>query len=116
MLHTQLSETLKKYKKEASARRKYFNMVQELKGNIRVFARVRPPIEEDKRKGASACITCPPVDMDNQSLVLTTISNGKEKKNPFEFDRVFQMDSTQEEVFSETRDLVTSCMDGYNVW
>lgn len=39
-----------KYKKEMSERRKYYNLVQQLKGNIRVYCRVRP--EPDQQSNA----------------------------------------------------------------
>lgn len=48
---------MQKYKKELSDRRKYFNLVQELRGNIRVFCRSRPILPHDEKKGAQvACI------------------------------------------------------------
>merc|ERR1712060_651848 len=45
-----VTDTMEKYKKELSLRRKYFNLVQELRGNIRVFCRVRPLLGWEKKK------------------------------------------------------------------
>ncbi len=36
-----------KYRKEMSERKKLHNLVQELKGNIRVFLRCRPPSSKE---------------------------------------------------------------------
>ena len=42
-------------------------------------------------------------------------TNERGKKKTWEFDATFQMDSTQEEVYSQVSPLVTSMMDGFNV-
>ena len=48
-------------------------------------------------------------------LSLITNSSGKEVKQAFDFERVFRPNSTQDQVFSSIRDLITSVADGYNV-
>lgn len=94
-----------RYKKELSERRKYFNMVQQLKGNIRVFCRVRP--EEGK--------TAQAIQVEGTSLTLTQNPDGRTKRQDYEFDSVFDQTTTQEKVFQDVKPLVTSVMDGYNV-
>merc|ERR1719373_1313575 len=54
-----VKDTMEKYKRELSLRRKYFNIVQELRGNIRVFCRVRPLLPFELKKGAKSCLTFP---------------------------------------------------------
>lgn len=95
-----------KYLKEAEKRRKLHNLVQELRGNIRVYVRVRPL---DKVREGESCVTFPAmeeIEIRNDSL---------NQKKSWEFDKVFDEASTQEQVFEEVRALVSSVLDGYNV-
>ena len=95
---------------EVRQRKLIYNQLQELKGNIRVFCRVRYDdrvkcvlgFPDEKGLGTPTEIVCPnPRDPTEQ------------KK--FEFDRVFSPASTQQEVFDDTEPIMTSCVDGYNV-
>ncbi|KAK7687672.1 hypothetical protein QCA50_008887 [Cerrena zonata] len=96
-------------------------MVQELKGNIRVFCRVRPvlPSEVSSDENLWAEIEYPD-NLDHKEIVLSSASEnamGIERKDEwqFSFDRVFEPNSTQAEVFEEISQLAQSCTDGYNV-
>jgi len=103
-------ELVTKYKKEMALRKKLHNELVELKGNIRVFCRVRPVIKEDGGgRNAENVIT---FDEDDDAI-LNVFSKGSNK--PFEMDKVFKPQSTQEQVFEEVKSLVVSCIDGYNV-
>ena len=85
-----------------------FNTILDLKGNIRVFARIRP-------MGATGNgdATVPAAVAASSQRTLTVQQGGTEKK--FKFDHVFDSASTQEQVFSEVAPLVRSVLDGYNV-
>ena len=72
--------------------------VLELKGNIRVFARIRPISAHEKEAGKKSITLCP------SETELSLCLGGK--VSSFSFDRVFGQESTQEEVFSETAPLV----------
>ncbi|EMD39009.1 hypothetical protein CERSUDRAFT_133709 [Gelatoporia subvermispora B] len=109
-----------------TVRRKLHNMVQELKGNIRVFCRVRPILPSDlipsalKLKEQAMARIAFPDKLDHKEIVLNSSSEnamGQERKDEwaFSFDRVFEPQSTQMEVFEEISQLVQSCADGYNV-
>lgn len=111
-----LQSTLRKYRKEMSERRKLHNLVQELRGNIRVYCRVRPMTADDtKNPEISEAITLQlPSELGEPTSELL-IDTGKGKTVPYQFDSVFGPDSTQSEVFEQIRALVTSVLDGYNV-
>lgn len=95
-----INELEEEVREAEMVRRRLHNMVQELKGNIRVFARVRPLLpsdlsdtnDEKARKEALANMSFP--DMrDHQEIVLSSTSEsatGQERKEVwnFNFDRV----------------------------
>eukprot|EP00112_Aurelia_sp_Birch-Aquarium-sp1_P022068 Seg61.8 transcript_id=Seg61.8/GoldUCD/mRNA.D3Y31 product="Kinesin-like protein KIFC3" protein_id=Seg61.8/GoldUCD/D3Y31 len=101
---------VERYRKEMRLRKKYFNQVVELKGNIRVFCRVRPVIKEDGSGQQSANV----ISYDDEDDAVINVEHRGNNKE-FEVDRVFKPNSTQTEVFNEVQSLVTSCIDGYNV-
>eukprot|EP01039_Chlorochromonas_danica_P003382 gene3382-3707_t len=95
------------FKKESQLRKKYKNELEDLKGAIRVFARCRPMARYEIERGCKAVVEI----KDETSLRLTTSRGEKD----FEFDAVFSPTSTQDQVFEDTKRLVESCMDGFNV-
>ncbi|XP_078268144.1 kinesin-like protein KIFC1 [Rhinoraja longicauda] len=100
-------------------RRRLHNTVQELKGNIRVFCRVRPFLDSESQCDMMH-IQFQPSDEKVVTLVKTqeshTGNNRKDvSKSDFSFDRVFQPVAKQEEVFEDISQLVQSALDGYNV-
>lgn len=106
-----LAETMKKYKEEMAERRKYFNLVQELRGNIRVFARARPFLKSDEEKNTTNAVGFPQENI----ITVKRVVNNKDTIAEYEFDRVFIPTNNQVDVFNDTKALVVSCMDGYNV-
>ncbi|XP_050399576.1 kinesin-like protein KIFC3 isoform X2 [Patella vulgata] len=103
-------ELVDKYHREMKLRKKYHNELVELRGNIRVFCRVRPTIKEDGISSSSQIV----VTFDPYDDGLLFIAN-KSRSQVFEMDKVFNENSSQTEVFEEVRSIVTSCVDGYNV-
>lgn len=111
-------EAQQKLIKEETERRVLFNKYQELKGNIRVMCRVRPPLGDGEGEQAKMSF---PDDKTSAEIVLagpeekSSLGNVTRKNYPFEFDRVFIPGTQNEEIFGEISQLVQSALDGYNV-
>ncbi|KAL7654126.1 kinesin-like nuclear fusion protein, variant 3 [Aspergillus niger] len=112
--------TKDKLRKEETLRRKLHNQVQELKGNIRVFCRVRPSLPSDPATG-SAQIEYPDEAEDSKEIAVlgpeekSSLGTITRKNSNFSFDRVFGPSTQNAEVFDEISQLVQSALDGYNV-
>lgn len=108
--HEECELLKKKYLEEHNERKRLYNEVIELKGNIRVFCRCRPLNAEEISNGSTAV-----VDFDStQENELQIISSDSSRKH-FKFDHVFKPEDSQEVVFLQTMPIVTSVLDGYNV-
>ncbi|XP_056596952.1 kinesin-like protein KIFC1 isoform X3 [Triplophysa dalaica] len=99
-------------------RRKLHNTIQELKGNIRVFCRVRPLLNGNQ----SDILHIQLPAHDNKALTLAKMEESHtgrttdtQKSYNFSFDRVFGPRTAQKGVFEEISLLVQSALDGYNV-
>ncbi|EGD80969.1 Kifc3 protein [Salpingoeca rosetta] len=101
-VHAQLDEVTAKYLKEQMQRKLLYNKVQELRGNIRVFCRVR-------RDDRGDCVFRFASDTEMEVKTL------QGKTALVEFERCFGPSSTQEQVFADTKPIILSCVDGYNV-
>ncbi|KAI8053442.1 C-terminal kinesin [Syncephalis plumigaleata] len=114
-----------KIREEETMRRRLHNTIQELKGNIRVFCRVRPPLRDEAAKGKSTEESMPhmklPSVMGGKDIELFQTSESADgsksvvKSYPFAFDNVFPVHVKQEQVFEEISQLVQSALDGYPV-
>lgn len=108
-----------KLRSEETLRRRLHNQVQELKGNIRVFCRVRPALDGDIDERAK--IAFPDSDADSKEVAIqgpeqkSALGNVTTSNNGFSFDRVFAPSAQNGEVFEEISQLVQSALDGYNV-
>ncbi|KAF6776142.1 hypothetical protein AHF37_04327, partial [Paragonimus kellicotti] len=95
------------YLSEMVLRKKYLNELQDLKGQIRVYCRIRPaPPAEESRKNPIVVYT------PDQYTVLVKVSRGLKV---FQYDRVYTSGATQNDVFGDVADLIQSVIDGYNV-
>lgn len=99
----------KEYKKEAVMRKKYFNQIEDLKGKIRVYCRVRPMLPFEKSRGQAVAVSVP------DDMTITHQWKDEKKDREYVFDSVFTPDIKQEQVFESTKHLVQSAVDGYNV-
>ncbi|KAK9371894.1 P-loop containing nucleoside triphosphate hydrolase protein [Lipomyces chichibuensis] len=129
-MHQCLEQTLEsemkvreKLVKEETLRRILHNQVQELKGNIRVFCRVRPHHKHEVSDVAD--IKYPDGSIEGREIELTGPSNESAlgmamgtvttKTHVFAFDKVFGPHSNNQKIFGEISQLVQSALDGYNV-
>jgi len=106
-LKTDYTEMENKYKDSMTQRKKLHNIIEDIKGKIRVYCRVRPISQEEIKKGSTSIVNI----TDEFTLKVDTRNGPK----AFTFDSVFGPGSTQEKVFEDTKRLIQSAVDGYNV-
>ena len=109
---TQLHTDIQDYKNQTN------NEYQEAKGNVRVFCRIRPPLQKE--------LTKKQINIEyrgDNSLII----KGEKKTSyigrdgvhqdieQFQFNRIFKQEDTQEEVFEEVSPLIQSSLDGFNI-
>ncbi|CAI9303633.1 unnamed protein product [Lactuca saligna] len=111
-LQLRLAEAESKHYEGELLRKKLHNTILELKGNIRVFCRVRPLLCDDDGDNETKTVSFP-TTTEGLGRGVELLQNGK--KHSFSFDNVFVPESTQEEVFEEVSQLVQSALDGYKV-
>ncbi|KAJ6397536.1 hypothetical protein OIU77_018531 [Salix suchowensis] len=99
----------KKYLQELSDRKRLYNEVIELKGNIRVFCRCRPLNQVEITNGSNYVVEFDS-SQDNEVQIISSDSSKKQ----FKFDHVFEPEDNQEAVFAQTKPIVASVLDGYN--
>ncbi|KAK3889374.1 hypothetical protein Pcinc_006626 [Petrolisthes cinctipes] len=95
------------FNRERVLRKKYYNLVEEMKGKIRVFCRIRPVSESEGKKGGQVVVSA------EDQFTLT--HNTQRGVKSFLFDRVFQPYEDQDAVFEDTNALIQSAVDGFNV-
>ncbi|CDY29282.1 BnaC01g19340D [Brassica napus] len=93
-------------------RKKLHNTIQELKGNIRVFCRVRPLLTGENSSEEAKTISYP-TSLEALGRGIDLMQNGQ--KHCFTFDKVFVPNASQEDIFVEISQLVQSALDGYKV-
>lgn len=93
------------YRKLERKRRETYNEIQELKGNLRVYCRVKPVGKGESNEFVEV--------LDDMTIRITDPAS--EFSSEHEFDFVIPEHASQEEIFEEVRPLATSVLDGYNV-
>ena len=106
-----VADAAKNYHVVLEENRRLYNEVQELKGNIRVYCRIRPFLPGQNSKQTSIEY----IGENGELVVANPFKQGKDTHRLFKFNKVFGQAATQEEVFLDTRPLIRSILDGYNV-
>mmetsp|Transcript_17044 Transcript_17044/g.22618 ORF Transcript_17044/g.22618 Transcript_17044/m.22618 type:complete len:545 (-) Transcript_17044:1527-3161(-) len=92
-------------------RRKMHNIIQDLRGNVRVFARIRPFLSGDNvGDDASPCVV-----PKNENELKLRMGEDEPWQHKFSFDKVFPPSAGQEAVFEDASEFIQSALDGYNV-
>ncbi|ETO11061.1 kinesin-14, partial [Reticulomyxa filosa] len=103
-LSQQAAQLEELYLNEKEHRKKLLEQIIDLKGNIRVFCRVRPPIKRD--------IT-PETNQEN-AIAVSCVDDERKEMKKFEFDQMFHQYADQAKIFEEVIPLIASVMNGYN--
>lgn len=109
-----------KSRKLETQRRQLHDMVQNLKGNIRVICRHRPALPSDGSSPELAVVEYP--DFEEMKTIAvrgpeerSSLGTSTTKTYPFTFDKAFTPTSSNSEIFEEIEPLIQSAIDGYNV-
>nr|DAD39711.1 TPA_asm: hypothetical protein HUJ06_014034 [Nelumbo nucifera] len=106
-----LVDAAENYHMVLAENRRLYNEVQDLKGNIRVYCRIRPFLPGQNRKQT----TIEYIGENGELVVVNPSKQGKDSHRLFKFNKVFGPTATQEEVFLDTQPLIRSVLDGYNI-
>eukprot|EP01018_Ginkgo_biloba_P025166 Gb_16630 [translate_table: standard] len=106
-----LAQAAAGYHKVLDENRQLYNQVQDLKGSIRVYCRIRPFLPGQ----ADGQTTVDFIGENGSLMIVNPAKQGKDARKTFTFNKVFGSSSTQEEIFSDTQPLIRSVLDGYNV-
>ncbi|CAK9317669.1 unnamed protein product [Citrullus colocynthis] len=111
-LQQRLADAENKLMEGEKLRKKLHNTILELKGNIRVFCRVRPLLP-DERSSPEGNFISYPSSVESLGRGIDLVQNGQ--RHSFTYDKVFAPEATQKDIFVEISQLVQSALDGYKV-
>ena len=119
-LRQRLSDLEEKLAKSDAMRRKIHNKLQELRGNVRVAARIRPQFHAEEDADIEGFSMDTDIDGTKVALSLPPSKGEMRSRNEqlhhnFKFNRVFDETCTQINVFDEVSSFVQSSLDGFHV-
>ncbi|KAL4573500.1 hypothetical protein LXL04_020308 [Taraxacum kok-saghyz] len=106
-----MQDAAESYQAAINENKKLNNEIQELKGNIRVYCRIRPFLPGQKEKQSVVDY----IGENGELIVANPSKPGKESRRSFKFNKVYGPRATQAEVYGDIQQLVQSVLDGYNV-
>ncbi|KAM1806130.1 hypothetical protein ACFX11_029308 [Malus domestica] len=98
------------YQQVIEENRVLYNQVQDLKGSIRVYCRIRPFLP-GQLNGQS---TVDYIGENGTIMIVNPLKQGKDARRVFTFNKVFRTNVTQEQIYGDTQPLIRSVLDGYN--
>ncbi|CAI8584303.1 unnamed protein product [Vicia faba] len=104
-----LAKAASGYHRVLEENRKLYNEVQDLKGSIRVYCRIRPffPGQPNQLSAVE--------NIEDGTITVSIPSRNGKGQRSFNFNKVFGPSATQAEVFLDMQPLIRSVLDGYNV-
>ena len=100
---------------ETDRRKALHNKIEDLKGKIRVYVRIRPMNADEKKKDSKIAL----IKEDERTCVMCGDVESNHDSKAWEFDQIFSGESgknnSQENIFKDTKRLITSAVDGFNV-
>jgi len=103
------------FRNEQDQRRRCHNLLLDMKGQVRVFCRIRPLLQTQDQGEEVATTRRDAFTVETLRAMTSFEGIPRSEKKPFQFDAVFGPSAQQDEVFREVHDLVQSAVDGYNV-
>jgi hypothetical protein len=90
-----------KYKEEQVKRKRLLNELEDAKGKIRVYCRIRP-FSNTEKADAEKFVPC----YQQHDEVSLSVGHQKNRMKDYNFDAIFGPESTQDEVFEDTKRLI----------
>lgn len=113
----------RKIAKQQKKARFLYNELTDMNGRIRIYARMRPPLKAEKARGDEMAR----IEVDSSKAVMRvssepgalnskeeTKSKGKEWQS-YRYNGVYGVESSQEEIFDEVKDMIVSAVYGESV-
>lgn len=103
----------KDLQREQNARKKLHNEMEDLKGKIRVYVRIRPFSKSENERGCNEAVV-----KDGKLSVVVFGVGAPDAKKVFDFDQVFGgkgEGNSQTDIFKDSKHLIMSVVDGFNV-
>ena len=109
-----------KFENETLIRKRLHNQIEDMKGKIRVFCRVRPMNEHELEIGSLPVVTILDeytlkIKLKRESSSGPSTRDSVYEEKTFSFDSCFGDKTSQEMIFEDTKMLMQSAIDGYNV-
>ncbi|KAK4715035.1 hypothetical protein R3W88_020942 [Solanum pinnatisectum] len=99
------------YHKVLEENRLLYNQVQDLKGTIRVYCRVRPFLSGPPDMQS----TVDYIGENGDIMIVNPRKQGKDARKIFTFNKVFGTKVTQQQIYVDTQPLVRTVLDGFHV-